>query len=380
MGLSYKHLFPRAKEVAYLDTAAEGLPVPGCAEAFARYCQDKEQGTPGRRMFHRIEAETIELAARLLGTQPGNVTFLSCASEALYVLASSLDWKAGDEVVISELEFPSNVLPWLRLREIGVRVIVVPASGGALSWERVAERITRRTRLVSLSLVSYRTGAYLRPVPKIAAEAKRVGAVVSIDATQAVGRCPVSLEGVDYLMSSSFKWLLGPHGLGLVYVGPEFRERLRPASLGWYSVKDLFAPDRFERYELKPGAACLAAGMPNFPSLYALGQSLRFFLEAGVDSIDNELRPVVAQLRQGLERLGCDLLTPAGAEYASGIVAFAHPKAAEIGAALERQGVIVWGGDGRVRASVHLYNDARDVERYLSALASVLAARDTTYA
>ncbi len=372
----FKHLFPRAQQVAYLDTAAEGLPAPGCAEAFAQYCLDKQQGTPGRKYFHGVEEETLALAARLLGTARSNVAFMSNASEALYVLADSIDWKPGDEVIISEIEFPSNITPWLRLRDRGVRVNVVPAERGALRWESAAERISSRTRMISLSLVSYKTGSYLTGVPLLAAEAKRVGAFVSIDATQALGRCPVSLEGVDFLIASTFKWMMGPHGLGLVYLSPEFREHLQPISLGWYSVTDGFEPHRFEQYTLKEGAACLSAGMPNFPSLYAFRESLKFILDNGVGSFHEELKPLVEELRIGFERLGCDMLTPPDSEQSSGIVAFSHPNADVIGAALQREGVVVWGGDGRVRAAVHLYNDRGDVERCLASLAPVLRGSD----
>jgi len=372
----YKNLFPTAQQMTYLDTAAEGLPLPECEGAFSQYCRAKARGTPGRREFHAVEAETLDLVARLLGTETANVAFLGCATDALNLLAHSLDWAPGDQLVISDLEFPSNVLPWLRLKQMGVDVEVISGSRGALREEEIVARITSKTRLVSLSQVSYKTGAYLPCVGRIAAAARKVGAVLSIDATQALGRCPVSLEGVDYLMSSSFKWLLGPHGLGIVYIAPEFRPRFKAANVGWYSVKDLFSPHRFESYELKNGAACVAAGMPNFPSIYGLRQALQFLLQVGVERIDQELRPVVARLRQGLCELGVELLTPAGAEVASGIVAFAHPRAVEIGAALEREGVIVWAGDGRVRASLHVYNDMSDVDRYLKILAPILAGRE----
>lgn len=368
----YKNLFPIAQGVAYLDTAAEGLPAPESAAAFSAYCRAKAQGTPGRKELHAVEAETLRLGARLLGTEAENVTLLASASDALNVLALSLECGPGDQVIIDDLEFPSNVLPWLRLRERGVEITIVPSRGGALRAEDVIARITANTRLVSLSLVSYKTGAYLPGFDTIAAEAHKHGAVVAMDATQALGRCPVSIKGVDYLASSSFKWLLGPHGLGIVYVSPEFREQLKPASVGWYSVKNVFSKDRFERYDLKPGAACLAAGMPNFPSIYGLRAGLEFLLKIGVDRISDELKPVVAHLRQGLRDLGVQLLTPEGAEYASGIVAFEHPRASDIGAALEREHVIVWAGDGRVRASVHLYNDISDVNRYLEALRPIL--------
>lgn len=376
----YKHRFRTATEFVYLNTAAEGLPLPECEEAFHQYCEAKARGMAGRKECHAVETITIELAARLLGTSPGNIALLSSASEALNVLATSLDWKLGDQVIISDLEFPSNVLSWLRLKERGVEVLVVPSEGGALSCERIVKMISPRTRLLSLSLVSYKTGAYLPFVEGLAREAHRVGAVLSIDATQALGRCPVSLKGVDYLMSSSFKWLLGPHGLGIVYISPEFRERLHPGGVGWYSVKNLFSEDRFKCYELKDGAASISPGMPNFPSIFALRRSLEFLLGVGVSKIDEELKPCVARLREGLSDLDLDLLTPASPEYSSGIVSFAHPACEEIGAALEQQGVMVWAGDGRVRASVHLYNDAHDIEQYLEILKSVIAQSGSRYA
>jgi len=368
----YKNLFPRAAEVTYLDTAAEGLPLPQVDQSFSGYYRAKSQGTSGRKDLHAVEAGALCLVARLLGTEPANVAFLASTSDALSLLALSIDWKPGDQVLISDLEFPSNVLPWLRLKKVGVDLAVIPSNRGGLSWEQVIERITAKTRLVSLSLVSYKTGAYLPGIQKISIAAKKVGAIVCVDATQALGRCPVPLNGVDYLVSSSFKWLLGPHGLGIVYIAPEFQKQFRPAGVGWYSVKDLFSRKRFESYKLKDGAACLPIGMPNFPSMYALRPGIEFLLEVGVNRIHKELRPTVELLREGLFNLGVDLLTPEGAEFSSGIVSFAHPRAEELGAALERDGIIVWAGDGRVRASVHLYNEMSDVDRYLEALKSIL--------
>jgi cysteine desulfurase / selenocysteine lyase len=348
------------------------LPAPGCAEAFLRYCRDKEQGTPGRLFLHQAEAQALELAAQLLKTRKENVAFVSSASDAINILVNSFPWNPGDEVIISDIEFPSNVIPWRFLKTRGVRVIVVPAEHGAITWDTVAGQISSRTRLVSLSLVSYKTGAYLAGVPALSSELKRVGAYLCIDATQALGRCPVSLEGVDYLVSSSFKWLMGPHGLGLVYLSPDLREYLSPMGLGWYSVENPFAPDPQQGYSLKAGAAFLSAGMPNFPSLYALRESLSFLLGLSVEATYEKLRPLVERLRFGFQELGCDMLTPSDPGKASGIVAFKHAQSDAIGSALKREGIVVWGGDGRVRASVHLYNDLGDIDRCLSAMASVL--------
>ena len=113
--------------------------------------------------------------------------------------------------------------------------------------------------------------------------------------------------------------------------------------------------------------------MPNFLSIYGLHASLSFLRDIGIHRIFENLRPVVDQLRRGCSTLGCDMLTPAEEQFASGVVAFRHPRADRIGAALAQRNIVVWGGDNRVRASVHLYNDTGDVARFLEALEAVLA-------
>lgn len=367
--------FPRSREVAYLDTAAEGLPPQGTQEALARYYQAKATGTPGRRRLFAEESEIRQLAARLLGTTGDRVALLSNASEGLNQLAASIAWQPGDEVLIDDLEFPSNVVVWLPLRDRGVVVRVVSSRDGVLRLEDFTTRIGPRTRVVSVSQVSYKTGTQLPFLPELSRETHRAGAVFCVDATQALGRVPVGVSGVDYLVASSYKWLLGVHGLGIVYLSPELEERLKPAAVGWYSIRDLFTPERFETFSYKSGAARLAVGMPNFPSMYALREGVEYLLAIGVERIESALRPLVRKLRSGLEERGVALLAPAGPEYASGIVSFAQVDAENIGAKLEREGVIVWAGDGRLRMSVHLYNDESDIDRLFSALDRVPISR-----
>jgi cysteine desulfurase/selenocysteine lyase len=114
-------------------------------------------------------------------------------------------------------------------------------------------------------------------------------------------------------------------------------------------------------------------GMPNFPSIYGLQRSLEFLLGIGIEKIDRDLQPVMQRLRQGVTKLGLELLTPDDGGTTSGIVCFAHARAEKLGSELEKQGVIARGSDGRVRASVHVYNDAADIDRYLHTLSGLLA-------
>jgi selenocysteine lyase/cysteine desulfurase len=368
-----RHFFERAVKGGYLDTAAEGLPAPGISTAFDEYMREKSAGTPGRGKHFSKEEEARSLASQLLGTDASNVAFAPTTSDALNLLAASLPFTSGDEVVITDLEFPSNVLPWLALARKGVRTVVVPSRGGIVNLSDLTDAISSRTRLVSISLVSYKSGAYFPYMSELAEGVHKAGGILCVDATQALGRCPVPLDGIDYLMASSFKWLMGPHGLAVVYLSPDFRSRFDLAGVGWYSVENVFSPNRFERYNLKPGAACISAGMPNFPALYGMCEALRFILTVNRVEEQARVNALSMELQRQLHKRGLHLLTPNDPALTSGIVSFEHPQATSIGEALERAGVIVWAGDGRVRASLHFYNDATDLDLYLAALDSVLA-------
>lgn len=364
--------FPETAKVCYLDTAAEGLPPVESAAALVEYARLKGAGSSGRPALYERHRAAERAAAELLGAAQERVTLLGSASEGLNLLANSLDWRDGDEVVLTDLEFPSNVVAWLRLRRFGVKVRLVSTSDGAVRMSGFTDQMSARTRLVAVSAVSYKTGTRLPFIAELAEASHRHGALFCVDATQALGRVPVPLEGVDFLVSSSYKWLLGTHGLGLTYVAPVLRERLEPGTAGWYSVDSLFREDRFERFDWKAGAAALQSGMPNFPAIFALKAGLDCLLETGVETIHSTLSPLVANLRAGLEALELQMLTPAGAEFASGIVSFAHERPEELGEALRQKGIVVWAGDGRVRASIHLYNDERDIARILDSLRPLL--------
>lgn len=356
---------------AYLDTAAEGLPLQNSGKALSEYFADKSSGSPGRTRMFQAENETVRSAATLLGTSERDVAFMGNATDALNLLGNSMRWRPGDEILITDLEFSSNVVCWLRLREQGVKVEVIRSDFGVIELEQFTSRLSPATRLVSVSQVSYKTGTQFPYLLELSKEVHRVGAVFVVDATQALGRVPVTVEGVDFLVASSYKWLLGVHGLGLVYCAPQLLAELTPGAAGWYSVTDVFAPDRFERFALQDGAARFTGGMPNFPSLYVMRDSLRFLMQTSIGQIDLHLKPLVKKLREGLVSLGLQVLTPPDEAYASGIVSFSHDAPEDLGRALQEKGVIVWAGDGRVRASLHLYNDEDDVNMLLTTLEEI---------
>jgi cysteine desulfurase / selenocysteine lyase len=171
-----KAQFHTARNLTYLDTAAEGLPLDKSSEALLSYFRDKTSGTPGRDRMFATEKEAVAAAARLVGDFPENMALIGNATDGLNVLGNSIDWKPGDEVLITDLEFSSNVVAWLRLRDSGVRVEVIPSDSGTVKLEDFVSRLRPATRLVSVSHVSYKSGMQVSFLKELAHEVHRSAA------------------------------------------------------------------------------------------------------------------------------------------------------------------------------------------------------------
>jgi selenocysteine lyase/cysteine desulfurase len=357
--------FPALASMTYLNTAAEGIPPRCVGEALQEYWQDKLKGMKGRDdHFVRFD-ECREIAARMIHLTPAEVSFCSCSSEACNLLASALDLKANDEVVVNELEYPSSVTPWLT-SAAPTRLRIWEARDRELSIDDLRWLLNRRTRLVAVSLVSFYNGH--RVEWKSLAETvhgQAPNAILSVDVTQALGRCLFDCTDADFIFSSTHKWTLGIHGGCIVGIPVKAAELLTTRAGGWYHIVNAFGADRFQRAVLKKGAASFSVGMPSFAPIYALNASLRYLDSIGIEKIVQQADPLVEQLQQGLTGLGLKPLAPLSG---SGIVAFQHAESAKIHAALQRENIHVMNPGGRIRVSLHGYNTVEDVNHLLQAL------------
>ena len=254
----------------YLNTAAESIP-PRCAgEAIEEYWRDKLRGMRGRDgHFAAVEA-CREVSARMLGLRTAEVSFCSCSSEACNLLASALQLGAGDEVVVSDLDFPAGVTPWLRASPAPA-LRLWKSIEGELHAGDLAPLLNERTQLVQVSLVSFYNGHRIAWQPfRDTVRRLAPNAVISVDITQALGRVVLDCAGADILFSSTHKWTLGIHGGCIVGIPAARAARLTTRVGGWLHLLNAFDADRFERAVPKTGAASFSVGMPNFVALYAL--------------------------------------------------------------------------------------------------------------
>lgn len=370
---SRRQAFPSLQGRVYLNTAAEGIAPVEVGEALGEYFRDKQLGMDGRERHARQWDAARERAAGFLGLSAAEVSFCGSSSEAFNLAALALRLREGDEVVINDLDFPAGVTPWLR-EGSPATVRFWRSREGALRVEDLAGLLGPKTRLVSTSLVSFFNG-FRVPLPALL-EAVRRGseALVAVDVTQALGRVPLDLAGVDLVVSSTHKWILSSHGIGIVGV-PLARERewTVPAG-GWFPIEDPFGAARFERAVSRPGAASFALGMPNYPAVYALRAALDYVDRVGVAAIDRAARPLVLACLEGLSKLPVDLLSPRDDAALAGILAFRHPASEEIARRLRAKDVHIMSHAGRLRVSLHGYNTTDDVEAFLRELHASLQA------
>jgi cysteine desulfurase/selenocysteine lyase len=361
--------FPALTGKVYLNTAAESIPPVCTGAAIEEYWQDKLRGMKGRDgHFAQVEA-CREISAKMLGLRTSEVSFCSCASEAYNLLATALQLTGKDEVVVTDLDFPAGVSPWLRAADPPI-LKLWKSTDGALDPDTLVPLLNERTRLVQVSLVSFYNGHKIDwPRFRDTVRSLAPNALISADITQAVGRVPLDCQDADLQISSTHKWTLGIHGGCIVGIPEAAAERLTTRAGGWLHLKNAFDSNRFEHAEARRGAASFSVGMPNFVALYALNASLRYLDKIGIEAIATYADPLVADAEKGLQNLG---IQPLCRWNGTGILAFTHPRSTQIHAALEHRDIHVMHNAGRIRIAVHGYNTEEDVGSFLSVLGDIL--------
>lgn len=356
---------------SYLNTAAEGLPLESCVGAVQQYLTAKSHGEPGRVEFWKQYDRAKQSAAQLFSVTADQIALVSSTTEALNTIAHSIDWRPGDEVVFTSSEFPSNIFPWVALQNRGVKLRIVHPGAVGISVDDLLAQINERTRLVTVSQVSYATGEHLDPAP-LWRRVQGTPTLLCVDATQAAGRVAVDGSSADFTVASTFKWMNSIHGAAIMSVGPRAfaGELVGPA--GWLSAASCFADDRLETFHPRADAQRFQAGMPNFDSIYSLAAALDFHTCEAVVERAAQLAPLVSHLRTCLVELGLTPLVPAAESRQAGIVPFAYEASAQLKQQLAERQIFVQGDDRRIRAALHWYNTEADVEQYLTALRDLL--------
>jgi cysteine desulfurase / selenocysteine lyase len=363
--------FAVAPRYIYLNHASAGVLPRSSLETIERFLRDHATaGVLGTFPYDLRMPEYRERIAAFVGAAGTALALLPNTSACANAVAIGLDWHEGDEVLLCDNEFPANAIPWFGLTRRGVDVRLARTADGRLTPDVLRGALSPRTRVVAVSWVSYADG-YRHDLNRLADVAHEAGALICVDAMQALGVFPVDVKDadVDALYAGAAKWLLGLHGIAMLYVGPRLRERLELATPGWRSMSDMWD---FHNYEqpFTDDAMRLEAGTPNLIGTLSLVGAIDLIVAAGAEAIEEHVLLLTDRLAEGLGRLGAQLSTLRGAGISSGIVTFAVPgrDSIELGAALERAGIVTTYRRTGIRVSPHGYNTPAEIDEMLETL------------
>lgn len=354
--------FPALSNCTYLNTATFGQLSKQSQKAtldhYAR--RDEFASSDFLSWFNDLDQLRADVAQLIQAPSGDDIAFFPNASMVFSLLMNGIDWKPGDRIVTLEREFPNNLyLPSLLASQQGVEFVVT-------SWDNFWSAITPRTRLVAISTVNWATG--LRPpLDELCHRLRQQGILIYLDATQSCGalQLNVSKAQADVVACDAYKWMCSPNGAGFGYFSESVRQWLKPNVIGWRSHKDWRSVDALHEGspEFPTGAERYEGGMVPFPSLYAMAESVRLFLEIGPAVVEQRVLNLADQCRGVLRGLGAELMSEGSSHYNSPIIAarWQGVDSVVLAKALRERKVHVSSRYGWLRVSVHFYNLEEDL-------------------
>lgn len=370
--------FPILRRWNFMNHAAV-CPLPAVAgDALRRYAEQAEAQAYIDSGWYRDVNQIRDLAARMIGADRDEIALLKNTSEGIATVAGGLDWKKGDRIVSTEVEFPANVYPWMELaRRYGVELVQVPEETDAQGVCRVRlERILEEAgkpgaRMVALSHVEYASGQR-HDLATIGRFCRERGMLFCVDAIQSMGVLPIDVAAmqIDYLAADGHKWLLGPEGAGIFYCRRELLAKTRPLAVGWTNVVNFQDYGSYD-HTLRSDAGRFECGTLSIGLFLSLKAAMEMLLRAGAAAVASRVRGLTGELVEGLRSAGCRVVSPREEGSDSGIVSFVKDNA-------DMQRIVqklrqecrteIAFREGRMRASPHFYNTSEQIHQLIENL------------
>jgi kynureninase len=373
--------FPLVDEVTYLVSHSLGAMPKRTAASLQEYADTWSHR--GVRAWHEgwweMGRETGNLLAPILGVDAGTISMHQNVSVAMGIIGSCYRYDGSRrKIVLTDLEFPTNMYLFEGFRRYGAEVVYVPSDDGMrTNLERLLDAIDEQTVLVPLSLVLFRS-SYIQDARAVIEKARQVGAHVILDVYQAAGTVPLDIAGLgaEFAVGGSVKWLCGGPGAGYLYVRPDLARALEPGLIGWAAHAEPFSFATGPIDYAEGAAERFQSGTPNIPALYAARSGYQIVGEIGVPAIRAHSLRLTRRIIEHAERAGYRLNTPALDGERGGAVIIDVPDGEAIASELIRRQIIVDYRPGAgIRLAPHFYNTDQDIDTALAVLDELALAR-----
>jgi cysteine desulfurase/selenocysteine lyase len=377
--------FPTLKQRVYLNSAAVGPPMLPVWNAIKEYWESRLSGA--RSTPPKAKAE----AAKMLNAEETEIAWVSRVVQSFNLIRSMVDFEPGDNVVVTDLAYPSNVHTWLPIRAKGAEVRRVENHNGDIETADFEKTVDDHTKVVAISHTEWASGITY-DLKALAEVAHDHGAFLAVDAYQSLGAVKIDAPktDVDFLFSGATKWLCCDTGAGVFYVRGDLIEAFEPAYQFYEHVEEAFKDgpawnredhDNIKDYDkpLVKDARRFEQGTVTETDIVGLHAALSYFNGLGLESIERRVRKLSGYLIDGLRDLGCRVNTPLEPERRAGLVTY-HTGSHELNRRsveeLGKQNIVVslryTGGVGGVRAATHFFNTEEEIDKLLKAQKALL--------
>jgi len=372
--IEVRKLFPHLKtDQIYFNHAAIGpWTTPVLNRITELTAQRSGQKIENFQYFLKWSANAKEKLGKLLNAKPDRIAWVENVSNGINILAQGLDWKTGDRIILNDLEFPSNVYPFLNLKKYGVEIDMIKSKNGVCDFEDIEKAITPKTKLISISAVQFLSG-YRADVNAIGELCKKHGIIFCVDAIQAAGVVQIDVEKfkIDYLAGGTHKWLMSSPGTAYIYLTEELQSRIDQKFVGWTSVKNAWNLLDYNLM-LRNTADKFQNGTLNDFGISILEAVLDLFVEFGMKNVQRRILENTNYFIERLVELGIKpVLMNVPENNRAGIVSFKHENANYIFEELEKRRIYCAMREGLIRLSPHFYNTKDEIDRFVRVMNEV---------
>jgi selenocysteine lyase/cysteine desulfurase len=350
----------------YLNSCSQGALSDAVEAGLEDYIASwHEQGSPWETWVDHYEAARAAFA-RFINASPEEVAIVTSASAGINSIASALGFRERNKVVMGEFEFPTMGHVWLAQRTRGADIQFVSAKDHRIPSASYEKMIDRNTLIVPLSHVCFKNG-YRSQVRAITQMAHQNGALVMLDDYQDCGTRPVDVKTVDldFYVTGTLKYLLGPPGLAFMYVRKELIAALVPTITGWFAQTNPFVFDP-QHIDLSPTARRFESGSPSVPNVYAAMPGIQLLQEIGMENVAAHIRKLTQSLLNAALDLGIRTKTPA--DSAGPLVVLQSKDSNLLVQKLAENDIVVSNRHDGLRIAFHVYNTMDDVKAVMEVL------------
>lgn len=368
-----KNEFPLDEDLIYLNHAAVAPWPTRTLNAIKNFAnENNHQGATHYPNWVITEQQTKDQLRQLINAGSSDeIAFLKNTSEALSVIAFGLDWQAGDNIVTSNQEFPSNRIVWESLSNQGVVLKQADLADAASPEQALINQVDNNTRLLTISSVQYASGLKM-DLQVLGDFCKKNNILFCVDAIQSIGAVQFDVQNIhaDFVMADAHKWMLAPEGIALFYCRKDKRDLLQLKQYGWHMIENHLDYNTPE-WEIANSSRRFECGSPNMLGIHALNASLSLLLEYGMENIENELLNKVNYLHDKIATLAdYEIVSNITSGRIAGIIIFRHKSKdqSELFQYLKQNNVVCAERGGGIRFSPHFYTSDETLDKAIEIL------------